>query len=324
VSAPLRLGISSCLLGDRVRWDGSHERRDFLADVLGPAVEWVRACPELEAGLGVPREPIAFVRTPVGLALLGARSREDVGPRVATASVRILDGAANGRLDGWVLKARSPSCGPDGARVYATPEDLFSDRAFERAARGAFATALLTRWPLLPVADETALDDRAGQETFVELCYAMRRVRAVLEAGATAAALADLHERHELQALTRSAEARRGLARSAGGAGDAREAAATWAAAFRGAMARPPPPGRVVGVLRRVANRLRGRLAPADDAEAERSIAAFAAGTAELDDVRDGLREAAARAGDALLARQTFLHPDAGELALRRAIRGPH
>ncbi len=307
MTAPLRLGISSCLLGDPVRWDGRHERRDFLTDVLGPRVEWVRACPELEAGLGVPREPIAFVREAGGrLRLTGARSREDVGPRLEAAGERILAAPERAALDGYVLKSRSPSCGLDGARVYAAARDLFDDGPFERAARGVFARRLLQG--TLPVVDETMLADRAGREHFVERCFAGRRVREALAAGGPAAAVARTNEAFELQVLARSATARKELAALAVTDADA------WRARFAAAMAEPPRRERVAGVLERVVLRLGTKTA-------RTAADAFTSGGAELDEARAALRAEAAAAGDDALLAQTFLDVDPDELVLRAALR---
>ena len=186
---PLTLGISSCLLGDRVRWDGDHERRSFLADVLAPHVTFVRVCPELEIGLGVPREPIALVREGAVHALVGAASRRDLTAAMASFAAARADGFEG--LDGYVLKSRSPSCGLAGARVYADRATLFADGPFERSGRGLFAETLVRRRPLLPVVEELQLDTLVGQLHFAERCFAMRRarrLRAAIAGGAGAPA----------------------------------------------------------------------------------------------------------------------------------------
>ncbi|MFN8177437.1 MAG: DUF523 and DUF1722 domain-containing protein [bacterium] len=322
MSTPLRLGISSCLLGERVRWNGGHERRAFLADVLAPHVQWVAACPEMEAGLGAPREAIAFVRGEGGLVLLGATSRRDLSQTVVTAVRARLDALAGARLDGYVLKSRSPSCGLSGARVYETPEDLFSDGPFERAAQGVFAAALVRGLPWLPVVEETDLDAREGREHFVERCFAMRRARERLRAAAASADVADFHDRHDLQILARSAEARRSLGELlAGGQPSSSDVAAAYAAGFAEAMARPPSRDRIAGVLRRIENRLIARLPSPERGEIAGAITAYEANGAELDDVREVLLEAAAMVADEVLVRQTFLAVDPGERALRALLR---
>ena len=323
MSGVLRLGTSACLLGERVRWNGDHERRSFLADVLAPHVEFVRVCPEVEAGLGVPREPIAFVRSPGGLALFGVHSRRDITADMqatVTARVEVL---AGGRLDGYILVKNSPSCGLSGARVYDSLEDLSADGAFERAARGIFADALVRRLPWLPVVEEEDLESRVEQEPFVERCFAMRRARQQLGEARTNNDVADFHDRHELQILTRSAEARRSLGALVENAKESRteDVAAMYVAGFAQAMALPPKPDRIAGVLRRIENRLSARLPVAERGRVAGAIARYEARDDELDELRALLLEAAVTVGDDVLERQTFLAVDPEERTIRAAIR---
>jgi uncharacterized protein YbgA (DUF1722 family) len=238
----------------------------------------------------------------------------------ARARVEVLGGA---RLDGYVLKSRSPSCGLRDARVYATPEDLFADGPFERAAQGVFASILLRRLPWLPVVEETSLEGRAEREHFVERCFAMRRARERLRSARSLADVADFHDRHDLQILTRSADARRALEdliKRANGE-PPMDVAVAYAARFAEAMACPPSHDRTAGVLRRIENRLVGRLPSAERGEVTGTISAYEARGADLDDVREVLLEAAMMAADDVLLRQTFLALDPGERALRALLR---
>src|SRR6266436_4047539 len=116
--APLRLGISACLLGHEVRWDGGHKRDHFLAETLGRFVEWVPVCPEVELGLGVPREPIRLEGDPAAPRLVAANSRRDL-TRAMTRLARAR-AAELARLDlvGYVFKKDSPSCGMERVRVH--------------------------------------------------------------------------------------------------------------------------------------------------------------------------------------------------------------
>src|SRR5213593_2155080 len=157
--APLRLGISACLLGQAVRWDGGHKRDRFLAATLGRFVEWVPVCPEVELGLGVPREPIRLEGDPAGPRLVAANSRRDL-TRAMTRLARARVGQL-ARLDlvGYVLKKDSPSCGMEGVRVHGGGRPL-------RRGTGLFARALMTRLPLLPVEEEGHLRDAALCESF--------------------------------------------------------------------------------------------------------------------------------------------------------------
>jgi uncharacterized protein YbbK (DUF523 family) len=145
----MRVGISRCLLGDAVRYDGGHKRQATLLETLGPHVEWISACPEVELGMGTPREPIELVATNDGIRMLGVTSGRDwTMPMRSFAAARAAALAALG-LDGYVFKARSPSCNIHGLR-------------------GLFADAVLSAMPDLPVADEDDLRDADACARFLE------------------------------------------------------------------------------------------------------------------------------------------------------------
>ena len=149
-----RVGVSRCLLGDEVRYDGGHKRHTLLLDVLGPHVEWLPVCPEVEVGMGTPREPVHLVAGADGVRMLGVTSGRDwtaamegfAGPRVAALK------AAG--VSGYVLKARSPSCDP---RL------------------GLFARALAHAMPDLPVVDEEQLATREAADAFLVRVRAYRQ-----------------------------------------------------------------------------------------------------------------------------------------------------
>ena len=106
-----RIGVSACLLGERVRYDGRDKRDAWIVDVLGPQVEWVPVCPEVEAGLGTPREPMNLGRDATGrIALITDRVRDDLTTTMIDCSARRAGELADADLDGYVLKAGSPSC----------------------------------------------------------------------------------------------------------------------------------------------------------------------------------------------------------------------
>jgi uncharacterized protein YbbK (DUF523 family) len=163
-----RVGISRCLLGDDVRYDGTNKRSSAVM-TLGEKVEWVPVCPEVEIGMGVPREPIQLVASADGVAsaservrLQGAASHEDWTGRVDRWARDRVAAFASERLSGFVLKARSPSCGPAGVLVHhgesgATP-----------TGRGLFAEAIAAAMPDLPMIDEESLEDPAARADFIQ------------------------------------------------------------------------------------------------------------------------------------------------------------
>jgi uncharacterized protein YbbK (DUF523 family) len=170
-----RVGISQCLLGDPVRYDGGHKRDEILIS-LGDILEWVPVCPELEVGMGAPREPIHLVDAPDGVSsgthtvrLLGISSREDWTDRMAAFSRRRAREFQALGIRGFVLKKNSPSCGPEGVAIHGTESGA--------TGRGLFAEALLELLPGLPVEDEERLRDPNIREQFLErvrrraICY---------------------------------------------------------------------------------------------------------------------------------------------------------
>jgi uncharacterized protein YbbK (DUF523 family) len=172
-----RIGISRCLLGDEVRYDGGHKREDTLVSELGRLVEWVPVCPEMEVGMGVPREPIQLVASLDGVRsessrvrMVGVLTREDWTARMeewARAHVHTFEAM---RVSGFVLKARSPSCGPHGVLVHGHGNDAHTARG-----RGLFAEALVEGLPGVPIEDEEELRDPAARQRFLDRVFAYQR-----------------------------------------------------------------------------------------------------------------------------------------------------
>jgi len=163
-----RVGISRCLLGDDVRYDGTNKRSAAARD-LAEHVEWVPVCPEVEAGMGVPREPIQLVAHTDGVRsasehvhLKGVTTGEDWTGRMDRWAIKRIAELAALPISGFVLKARSPSCGPAGVLVHHDNRDATP------TGRGLFAEALATAIPGLPMVDEEALEEPRARERFLQ------------------------------------------------------------------------------------------------------------------------------------------------------------
>jgi uncharacterized protein YbbK (DUF523 family) len=166
-----RIGISACLLGEEVRYDGGHKRDAVILEALGRVVEWVPVCPEVEAGFGTPREPMNLVRTEGGVRVITVDTARDVTETLDTYARRRVSALAFEDVSGYILKKDSPSCGLEGVNVYDTRG------VADRSGRGRFATALVERFPDLPVEDESRLSDRRLREQFLERVFAYWRLR---------------------------------------------------------------------------------------------------------------------------------------------------
>jgi len=185
-----RVGISACLLGHEVRWDGGHKRDPGLVAQLGRSVEWVPVCPEVELGLGVPREPIRLEGSRARPRLVGVGSRTDhTAAMVRLARARIAQLEAQG-LSGYVLKSRSPTCGLANVAVHGPGGEPVL------AGTGVFAGVLTAQLPLLPVEDEVRLAVPAARAGFLARVRAYARWHRENAAGMTRARLASFHEAH--------------------------------------------------------------------------------------------------------------------------------
>jgi uncharacterized protein YbbK (DUF523 family) len=162
----LRIGISACLTGEPVRWDGRDKRQARLLAALGPFVEWMPVCPELEVGMGVPREPIALVAAAGGPRLLGERSGVDHTAAMRAFATRRVDELIALGIQGWVSKKGSPSCGPGGVPIRSSPGGATAEGA------GLFVSVLRERLPDLPIADEEQLEDADLRRAFLARCRA--------------------------------------------------------------------------------------------------------------------------------------------------------
>jgi uncharacterized protein YbbK (DUF523 family) len=169
-----RVGVSACLLGAKVRYDGEDKRDAIVCEQLAPLVAWIAICPELEVGMGVPRESVRLQRAPAGPRMLGNDTGADWTARMnayAAGRVRALEGE---RLCGFVLKSKSPSCGGARVKLYASAA---ADAPVSFEGVGLFAAALRARFPDLPVEEAEALHDPATRAAFVERVLAYRGAR---------------------------------------------------------------------------------------------------------------------------------------------------
>ena len=194
----VRLGISSCLLGERVRYDGGHKLDSFLRDRLGRYVDFVSVCPEAECGLGIPREAMRLVGDPERPRLLTRSTLADHTDRMQKWTAKRLLELEKEDLRGFIFKSRSPSCGMTGVKVY----DETGTRT--RMGGGLFARAFMERFPVLPVEDDRRLHDDGLHDSFIERLFTYDRWREMESSGMTAGKLVEFHTRHELLILSHS------------------------------------------------------------------------------------------------------------------------
>jgi len=209
----IRIGISSCLLGAMVRYDGGHQLDRYLRDTLGAYFDYVPVCPEVELGLPTPRDTLRLVETGEGTRLVFSRSGEDITARMlAWAEKRVVELEREG-LCGFIFKAKSPSSGMERVKLY--------DRNGVPAKQGVglFARTFMAHFPLLPVEEDGRMHDAHLRENFIECVFTCKRWRDLLAKGLTPAALVDFHARHKLLLLSHSPELYREMGKLVAGAG---------------------------------------------------------------------------------------------------------
>lgn len=188
----IRVGISSCLLGEQVRFDGGHKHDRYLTDVLGRWVRWVPVCPEVDVGLGIPRPAIRLEGEPTSPRLVEPRSGLDLTERMRAYSAEKVAELQKVDLDGYVLKRASPSCGMERVK-------LWSDSGMPaKQGVGLYARELLDSWPNLPVEEEGRLNDPVLRENFIERIFCRHRWRTLVRRGLGRGRLVEFHTAHKL------------------------------------------------------------------------------------------------------------------------------
>ena len=194
----IKLGISSCLLGNKVRYDGGHKLDHFLTDTLNRYVEWVPVCPEVECGLPVPREAMRLVGDPEHPRLITIRTRVDHSVRMAAWAKKKVAELEQQDLCGFVFKSRSPSSGMRGVKIY-------TEAGMPNATgSGLFARAFMNRFPHLPVEDEGRLHDPGLRENFIERVFVYQRWQDYVRDDGSLGGLVAFHTRHKLLLMSHS------------------------------------------------------------------------------------------------------------------------
>lgn len=311
---PLRLGISSCLLGQKVRYDGGHKQDRFATDVLGRYVEWVPVCPEVEIGLGIPRPTIRLERDPKGkVRLVMPSSGDDLTDRMAAHAEQRVHRLLALDLCGYVLKKDSPTCGMERVKVY-DPNGVPA-----REGTGVFAEALGRLAPHLPIEEEGRLNDPRLRENFIARIFACRRWKEMAGRGVTRSRLMEFHARHKFLCMARNQAGTRRLGRmlaqAARGESDT-DLARRYLDEFSIVMRRPASTRGHTNVLQHLAGYVSDRLDAEDRAELTRAIHDYHRGLLPLVVPITLLRHYVRKFDVTYLTDQAYLSPHPHELML--------
>jgi uncharacterized protein YbgA (DUF1722 family)/uncharacterized protein YbbK (DUF523 family) len=313
---PIRVGISSCLLGEEVRYDGGHQKDPYITGVLARHFTWVPVCPEMEVGMGVPREPIRLVGDPGAPRLLGVTSGTDHTLRMNDFARRRVRELERRELSGYVFKRASPSCGMERVKLYPGEEPP------ARTGVGLFARALMDALPLLPVEEEGRLSDARRRDNFITRVFAYRRLTALRDMPARPGDVVAFHTAHRYLLLAHRPAAWARLGRLV--AAMESEPLASWldryADAFMRALQVPATPRKHVNVLQHIVGLFKNRLVAAEKRELRHVIGAYADGLVPLIVPITLINHYVARFDTGSVRDQIYLHPHPKELMLRNHV----
>lgn len=310
------LGISACLAGRAVRFDGTAKRDRFLTDLLGQFVRYHPVCPEVELGMGTPRETIRLARVDGEVRLLAPKSGTDHTAAMRAYADAKADELAGLGLSGYVLKSASPSCGMERVKVYD------GNGVPSKSGRGLFAEALLRRLPELPVEEEGRLNDPGLRENFVARVFAYQRLQLLFQAGWGLGDLVRHHSAVKLQLLAHDPERYRALGRIVANAKGRPlpEVAQDYTCLTMAALSSLPSRGKHVNVLQHMTGYFKRSLQEAEKTELASLFEDFRQGYVPLGVPMTLVLHHIRRVGIEYLRPQTYLAPYPKELRLRDAV----
>lgn len=313
---PIRIGISTCLLGQKVRFDAGHKRDRYITDILGQFFQFVPICPELEVGMGVPREAVRLEGSPENPRMVGNKTGDDWTKSMIAYSKKRVAARDLQNLSGYILKKDSPSCGMERVKIYG------DSGMPQRSGRGLFAMHLLGQFPLLPVEEEGRLNDAAIRENFIERIFAYHSLQGLFKGRFNRGKIVRFHTVNKYLLLSHSPKHYRELGSLVAGikkhASDIfRE---TYSRLFMEALAVKTTARKNVNVLQHILGFMKNDL-PGEDKKYVLDV---------IEDYRQGLvplivpitliKNFIRRFGVVYIADQTYLNPHPKQLMLRNHV----
>ncbi|NIR31830.1 MAG: DUF1722 domain-containing protein [Gammaproteobacteria bacterium] len=314
-SQKVQIGISSCLLGEAVRFDKGHKRDGFITGTLSQYFDFVPLCPEVAIGMGVPREPIRLIGDAEGPRAVGVRTESlDVTGALVDYGRRMANELND--ISGYIFKSKSPSCGMERVKLYSSRGPASKNGV------GLYAREIMRGRPLLPVEEEGRLNDPVLRENFIERVFAYRRWQDVVASHLTPAKVVAFHTAHKLSLMAHGPEQFRHLGRLVADAGKRPlgELAEEYVSGFMDAMKRRATRKRHANVLMHLMGYLKRKLDPDDKAELREIIDAYRLGYVPLVVPITLLNHHFRRHPDPYVAQQVYLNPHPKELMLRNHV----
>jgi uncharacterized protein YbgA (DUF1722 family)/uncharacterized protein YbbK (DUF523 family) len=312
----INLGISTCLLGENVRFDGGHKLDRYLKDTLGQYVEYVPVCPEVECGFGVPRESFRLVGDPDTPRLVTTRTNQDHTERMTAWAKRRVKELAKEDLCGYIFKSGSPSSGMERVKVY-DPNGVPA-----KVGVGLFARIFMDHFLLLPVEEEGRLHDPTLRENFIERIFALKRWREALKEMQSVKALIAFHTRNKLLLLAHSPQHHRQMGKLVAGGKDLplRELYARYQEIFLEALRLKTTNKKHTNVLMHMLGYFKEQLSAAEKQEMLELIEQYRLESLPLVVPINLMSPYVRKYDQTYLKEQTYLQPHPAELHLRNHV----
>jgi uncharacterized protein YbgA (DUF1722 family)/uncharacterized protein YbbK (DUF523 family) len=312
----IRIGVSSCLMGNEVRYDGGHKHNRYLTDVLGEHFELVVVCPEAEVGMGIPRETVRLEGDLEAPSMIAPRSGADWTRRMNSYARQRCIELAREDLSGFVFKKRSPSCG-----LFRVPVVQKNGHPLAQG-RGLFAAEFARRFPLVPCEEEGRLSDPHLRENFIERIFARNRWRTLVRGGLSRKRLVEFHTAHKLLLRAHNEAAYQRLGRLVGSAGTVPDAELfrAYELEFQGALRTKANRKRHTNVMQHAMGYFKGHLSGREKAALLASIEDYRLGLLPLVVPLSLLRYEIQRHEVSYLAGQLYFDPNPKELMLRNHV----
>ncbi len=195
----IKIGVSSCLLGEKVRWNGDHKKDRYVRDILGSYFNYVPVCPEVDAGMGVPRETVALYGTLENQKMIAKKSETDWTDKMNLYTKDRILKFSKENLSGYIFKSKSPTCGIGKVPIYS---EFGSNNV--KYGHGMFARSFLKAFPMIPVEDEERLHDPKIRENFIVRVFCSHRLQLLMKKSFSVSSLVGFHTRHKFLILSHS------------------------------------------------------------------------------------------------------------------------
>ncbi len=303
------VGISSCLLGQHVRYDGGHKKNEYITETLGQFFHFIAFCPEMASGMQTPRPPIQLRQTDQGVRCVGVKDHQfDVTEQLQQSASKQAHWLAE--LCGYILKKDSPSCGMERVKVYKGDYP-------NQVGTGIFAHYMQSHFPLLPLEEEGRLGDPHLRENFIQRVYVMRRWKQLIEGGLSLHKLTVFHSRHKLIAMSHEQNLARALGKLAASANteNLQQVSQQYAEDLMKCLKITATRGNHVNVLQHIQGYLKTQLDKEDKAELIETIENYRLGYLPLVVPITLLRHHFRKTPDPFIDRSFYMTPHPQKLA---------